>query len=77
MEDLKSAAETALKRTAPGEGLNPSDRGNPWAVFDHYIDRVVVDCVNQLTPMWSARLAAFDMYIWDQGYSIEQSLRID
>jgi hypothetical protein len=47
------------------------------AVFDHYIDRVVVDCVNQLTPKWSSRLAAFDVYIWDQCYSIEQSLRID
>ena len=77
MEDLKSAAETALKRTAPGEGLHPSDRGNPWAVFDHYIDRVVVDCVNQVTPKWSARLAAFAVYIWDQCYSMEQSLRID
>jgi glyoxylase-like metal-dependent hydrolase (beta-lactamase superfamily II) len=77
MEDLKSAAETALKRTAPGEGLNPSDRGNPWAVFDHYIDRVAIDCVNQLTPKWSTKLAAFDVYIWDQCYSMEQSLRID
>jgi glyoxylase-like metal-dependent hydrolase (beta-lactamase superfamily II) len=77
MEDLKTAAETALKRTAPAAGLNPSDRGNPWAVFDHYIDRVAVDCVNQLTPEWSTKLAAFDVYIWDQCFSMEQSLRID
>jgi glyoxylase-like metal-dependent hydrolase (beta-lactamase superfamily II) len=77
MEELKSAAEIALKRTVPGAGLNPSDRGNPWAVFDHYIDRVAIDCVNQLTPKWSTRLAAFDVYIWDQCYSMEQSLRID
>jgi hypothetical protein len=41
MEDLKAAAEAALKRTTLGEGLNPSDRENPWAVFDHYINRVV------------------------------------
>jgi hypothetical protein len=46
-------------------------------VFDHYIDRVAVDCVNQLTPMWSRRLAAFDVYIWDQCYAMEHSLRID
>ena len=77
MEDLKSAAETALTRTVPGEGLGAGDRGNPWALFDHYIDRVALDCVNQLTPKWSARLAAFDVYIWDQCYSMEQSLRID
>lgn len=77
MNDLKSATETALKQTVPGEGLNPSDLGNPWAVFDQYIDRVAIDCVNQLTPKWSTRLAAFDVYIWDQCYAMEQSLRID
>jgi hypothetical protein len=77
MEDLKAAAQTALKRTTPGEGLNPADRGNPWAVFDYFIDRVVVDCMNQMIPKWSTKLAAFDVYIWDQCSSMEQSLRID
>jgi glyoxylase-like metal-dependent hydrolase (beta-lactamase superfamily II) len=78
MEDLKNAAEAALKSTTPGEGLNARDRGgNPWAVFDHYIDRVALACVNQLTPKWSGRLAAYDVYIWDQCFAMEQSLRID
>ena len=77
IEDLKVAAEIALKKTTPGEGVNPADLGNPWAVFDHYIDRVAADCVNQLTPKWSSKLAAYDVYIWDQCYSMEQSLRID
>jgi glyoxylase-like metal-dependent hydrolase (beta-lactamase superfamily II) len=77
MQDLKAAAQTALKTTVPGEGLATADRGNPWAVFDHYIDRVAVSCVNQLTPKWSRRLAAYDVYVWDQCYSMEQSLRID
>ena len=77
MTDLKGAAQAALQRTAPGDGLDPADRGNPWALFDHYIDRVVVDCVNQLAPKWASKLAAFDVYVWDQCYSMEQSLRID
>jgi glyoxylase-like metal-dependent hydrolase (beta-lactamase superfamily II) len=77
MEDLRSAAGTALKRTMPGEGLEAADRSNPWAVFDHFIDRVVIDCVNKLTPKWSTKLAAYDVYVWDQCYSMEQSLRID
>ena len=77
MHDLKTAAQAALKTTVPAEGMAASDRGNPWAVFDHYIDRVAVSCVNQLTPKWSHRLAAYDVYIWDQCYSMEQSLRID
>jgi glyoxylase-like metal-dependent hydrolase (beta-lactamase superfamily II) len=77
MDDLKTAAQTALKTTVPAEGLAAADLGNPWAVFDHYIDRVAVSCVNQLTPKWSRRLAAYDVYVWDQCYAMEQSLRID
>jgi len=78
IEDVKTAAATALKTIAPGEGLTLADRNtNPWAVFDNYIDRVAIACVNQLTPKWSTKLAAYDVYIWDQCYSMEQSLRID
>jgi glyoxylase-like metal-dependent hydrolase (beta-lactamase superfamily II) len=77
MKDLKSAALKALQTTPPGEEMNPADKANPWAVFDNYIDRVVIKCVNELTPKWSTRLAAFDVYIWDQCYAMEQSLRIE
>jgi hypothetical protein len=54
-----------------GEGLNPLDKSNPWALFDNYIDRVAGQCVNTLTLKWSTRLAGFDVYIWDQCYSME------
>jgi len=75
--DIKQAAAAALAATMPGEGLNPLDKANPWAVFDNYIDRVAAQCVDSLTPKWSAKLAAFDVYIWDQCYSMEQTLRIE
>jgi len=77
MNDLKSAAAESLKATRLGEGVDPRDLGNPWAVYDNFIDRVVIQCVNALTPKWSQKLAGFDVYIWDQCYSMEQSLRID
>ncbi|WP_309643301.1 MBL fold metallo-hydrolase [Phenylobacterium sp.] len=77
MVDLKAAASAALQSTAPGAEIDPDDRTNPWAVFDNYIDRVAAKCVNALTPTWRTRLAAFDVYIWDQCYAMEQSLRID
>jgi len=77
MNDLRNAARAALKSTSPGEGIEPSDKENPWAVFDNYIDRVVIQCVNTLTPKWSTKLAGYDVYIWDQCYAMEQSLRID
>jgi glyoxylase-like metal-dependent hydrolase (beta-lactamase superfamily II) len=75
--DVKQAASAALASTKLAVGLNPLDKSNPWAVFDDYIDRVAVQCVNTLTPKWSGKLAAFDVYIWDQCYAMEQSLRID
>jgi len=75
--DVKQAAATALATTKTGVGLNPLDKANPWAVFDNYIDRVAAQCVNTLTPKWSSRLAGFDVYIWDQCYAMEQSLRIE
>jgi glyoxylase-like metal-dependent hydrolase (beta-lactamase superfamily II) len=76
--DLKAAASKALAATKPGEGLDPITAAeNPWALFDDYIDRVVIQCVNDVTPKWQQRLAGYDVYIWDQCYSMEQSLRID
>jgi len=77
LNDLRNAARAALKSTSLGEGLDPADKENPWAVFDNYIDRVVIQCVNTLTPKWSTKLAGYDVYIWDQCYAMEQSLRID
>ena len=77
MADVKTAAAAALKATEIGGEMDPADTSNPWAVFDNYIDRVVIKCVNALTPKWQTRLAAYDVYIWDQCYSMEQSLRID
>jgi len=77
MNDLKKAAGDALGSTEIGETVNPKDLTNPWALFDNYIDRVALQCVNTLTPKWSKKLAAFDVYIWDQCYAMEQSLRID
>ncbi len=78
LRDLKAAAGKALADTKPGEGLDgETAQENPWALFDDYIDRVAIKCVNDLTPRWSTQLAAYDVYIWDQCYSMEQSLRID
>lgn len=77
LQDLKAAAGKALQTTAVGEGMDARDKSNPWAVFDNYIDRVAAQCVNTLTPKWAPRLAAFDVYIWDQCFTMEQSLRLD
>jgi glyoxylase-like metal-dependent hydrolase (beta-lactamase superfamily II) len=77
LSDLKTAAGESLKTTRLGVGLDPRDLSNPWAGFDNYIDRVVVQCVNRMTPKWATKLAAYDVFIWDQCYTVEQSLQID
>lgn len=77
MNDLRATVANALKTTKLGEEMNPADLANPWAVYDNYIDRVVIKSVNELTPRWSKRLGGFDVYIWDQCYSMEQTLRIE
>jgi glyoxylase-like metal-dependent hydrolase (beta-lactamase superfamily II) len=77
MQDLKAAAGNALAATKVGVDSSPADLSNPWAVYDSYIDRVAISCVNELTPKWQNKLAAFDVFIWDQCYAMEQSLRID
>lgn len=77
MADLKKAAFDALNSTNIGENMDPADMENPWAVYDNYIDRVAIQCVNTLTPKWQSKLAAYDVFIWDQCYAMEQSLRID
>lgn len=77
MGDLKGAADHGLANTKLGEGMDPLYKTNLWAVFDNYIDRVMVECVNTLTPKWSTKLGAFDAFVWDQCYAMEQSLRGD
>jgi len=77
MNDLREAARKALKTTKLGEELSPADQGNEWAFYGNYIDRVVIQCVDELTPKWSTKLAAYDVYIWDQCYAMENSIRID
>jgi glyoxylase-like metal-dependent hydrolase (beta-lactamase superfamily II) len=77
MNDLRNAAREALKTTKPGEGLDTSDNGNPWAYYGNYIDRVAIQCVNKLTSKWSTKLAGYDVFIWDQCYAIVESLRLD
>jgi glyoxylase-like metal-dependent hydrolase (beta-lactamase superfamily II) len=75
--DLKKAAADALGSTKVGEGVDPADMTNAWAVFDNFIDRVVVQCVNTIAPKWQTRLGGFDAFAWDQCYSMEQVLRIE
>jgi hypothetical protein len=75
--DLHAAANEGLAGTKIGETMNPDDLTNPWAVYDNFIDRVTIHCVNKLTSKWKSRLAGFDVYIYDQCMWMEQCLRVN
>lgn len=77
MTDLQQAAGQGLATIKPGATVNPVNMGNPWAVYRDYVDQVTNYCVNQVSPKWQSQLAAYDVWIYDQCSSMEQSLRID
>lgn len=77
MTDVHNAAFAGLTTVTPGETVNPKNFNSPWAFFRDFIDRVTNHCVNTVSPKWGNRLAAFDVWIYDQCMAMEQSLRID
>jgi len=77
MTDVHNAAYEGLTTIVPGETVNPDNLNNSWAFFRDYVDRVTNHCVNKVSPKWATRLAAFDVWIYDQCMAMEQSLRID
>ncbi|MFC5757889.1 MBL fold metallo-hydrolase [Rhizobium sp. GCM10022189] len=76
-DDIKAAALAALRSQAFGTRLNDVDPSNSWAFVSDYTARVAGQCVATMTPKWKNRLAAFDTFIWDQCYAMEQSIRVD
>jgi glyoxylase-like metal-dependent hydrolase (beta-lactamase superfamily II) len=77
MRDLVTVSTAALKQTTFGPTFNPSDQSNAWAMADSYIDRAAIRCVNAMTEKWETRLAGFDAYIWDQCFTMQESIRAD
>jgi glyoxylase-like metal-dependent hydrolase (beta-lactamase superfamily II) len=77
MTDMHNALTEAFGTLVYGEGVNATDAKNSWAITRHWIDRVVNHCVNKVTPKWASRLAAYDVWIYEQCMALEQSIRID
>jgi len=47
------------------------------AFFDHYIDRVAAAMRQHAHTHGSTKLGGFDVYVWDQCYSMSITLRIE
>ena len=77
LTDLHNAAYEGLATVKPGETVNPKNANNVWAFYRDYVDRVTNHCVNKISPKWASKLAAYDVWVYDQCMAMEQSLRID
>ena len=77
LTDLHNAAYEGLATVKPGETVNPKNADNVWAFHRDYVDRVTNHCVNKISPKWASKLAAYDVWVYDQCMAMEQSLRID
>ena len=51
--------------------------GNPWAVFKAYLDDVSAYCANTTNHKWLGKIAAVDVYAFENAYAMVESLRID
>ena len=78
MTDLHNAVTEAIS-TVPyaNDALNAADARNPWAATRDWTDRLTNHCVNKVSPKWASRLAAYDVWIYEQCEALEQSIRID
>ena len=80
LTDLKEAAAKGLGGVSKSDvaaDMRPEDLANPWAFYRGFIDRAVNDCVSTMAPKWQSKISGFDVWIYDQCATMEQSVRID
>lgn len=77
MRDLAAISTQSLGETRFGTVMDEHAIDNPWALADDYMDRATIQCVNAMTLKWAGRLAAFDAFIWDHCFAMEESIRAD
>ena len=52
-------------------------RGNPWHLYDAYLDGLVDHVTEDVVPRWVDRLGGADVFTDDNAYIVLQSLRLD
>lgn len=77
LSNIKSVAAEALRNTKVGDGVSPRDSGNPWAVYDVYMDKVIGKCVAGMAEKWAPQLGGFDVFIWDHCIAMQESLQVE
>jgi glyoxylase-like metal-dependent hydrolase (beta-lactamase superfamily II) len=85
--DLKANCEWAMNTSATNdpnigytaltEPVSAKNPGNGWAVFKVYLDALAEACANRTNEKWLGRLAAADVFQFENAGLVIESLRID
>ncbi len=84
VQDLVNAATNSnfelfnsIFSIAYGEAVNIGSSNNPWAIGKMAFDRGAQQCVDELLPKWTDRLAGVDVWMLENCWKVAMSLRID
>jgi len=90
VNDLKTNCAAAITlSTQPAGPNNPisagaivnatltANPGNPWAAFKVYLDDVAAYCANTTNVKWLGKIAAADVFAFENAYAMVESLRLD
>jgi glyoxylase-like metal-dependent hydrolase (beta-lactamase superfamily II) len=85
--DLKHNCELAINKSATNDPVlnvntvigpvTAKNPGNTWAPFKVYIDEMAEYCANLTNAKWLGRLAAADVFQFDNAGFVVESLRLD
>lgn len=83
--DLKAHATEAIEtvdisRVFEEAGVADPSRpgaGNPWLLFDVYLQTVANQCTQAMLPKWVERLGGADVFTFDHALVMAESLRLD
>ncbi|MFK0104097.1 hypothetical protein [Streptomyces sp. NPDC091217] len=78
MADLEAGVRAAVKSVDPTpyfQGYGPG--GNAWAVFRTYLDAVARAAADPVAGKYLGRLAAADVFTYDNAATLLESLRVD
>ncbi|MER5796417.1 MBL fold metallo-hydrolase [Streptomyces sp. NPDC001980] len=78
MADLEAAVRSAVKSVDPAPYFREyGPAGNAWAIFRTYLDAVARTAADPVAAKYLGKLAAADVFTYDNAAALLESLRID
>jgi glyoxylase-like metal-dependent hydrolase (beta-lactamase superfamily II) len=77
LDDLRDSCARAIEAIRLEDYAAALGRGNPWHLYDAYLDGLVDHVTEDVVPRWVDRLGGADVFTDDNAYIVLQSLRLD